>query len=577
MSTTQSHVQTGPQSTFNFNPSQRLTQMNARPEVIRQPGVPQLPQMGINFMQNRQQPEQHGQPPMGMLSNNPPAMNILGGGPSSNNNPVQLTPQQRYQQQIQQADQQRQQQRLLQQARNAQSANAPGGSTSGPPMGGLGPDQMGFPGNMLQQQPGNNPQVRRVQSHPQPLNQSATHLQMSGGAMHLGSQGGGAIAMGMNAQTSMPAQLRQAAQQHQMNNLRMQQMSGQGHISPEMAMAMRQPGNPGIPQNGQRSISAQAQVMNGQQPGLVQSHPTGMQPNNFSNPMSHPHQPSQTTSPSPRLGSRSQPQTPANMNMPNPGQPPPNANRPQGDMFNFQNPQFPQVLPNNAGRTNNSQFPFVPSSASPPNHHSDMPQSMGALGANNRPGGFLTPAQQLQSGDNYNGFNMPPPQSNVPPRPPSNNNSHPPLPHHQQQSPHHLSPQQQDHLAGHPPQRPQSQPQNPSGRPPSQSGPSNTPRTSHAQLPSHAAHLTGGRIVPLSQQGGPQTLHQPQSASGHPLPIAPRPPPQVVSAAVGPSSATSTVFPPSEGGPSQGQPGGPQRSSNMSVYSICAAKIILSV
>jgi len=366
------------------------------------------------------------------------------------------------------------------------------------------------------------------------------------------------MAMGMNAQTSMPAQLRQATQQQQINNLRMPGQ-GPGHMSPEVAMAMRQQGNPGMPQNGQRSASAQAPVMNSQPPGLPQSHPAAVQPSNFAASMSHPNQQSQTTSPSPRLGSRSQPHTPASIA--NSGQPQPHLNRSQGDMFNFQNPQFPQGMPNNPGRANNSQFPFVPSSASPPNHHGDMPQPMGTLGSNNRPGGFPTPAQQLQSGEGYNGnFSMPPPQSGIPPRPPSINNSHPPLPQHQQQSPHHLSPQQQDHLVGHPPQRPQSQPQNQPGRPPSQSGLSNTPHTSHSQLPGHTGILSGGRIPPLSQQSGPQAPHQPQSS--HPLPIAPRPP-QPVSAVAGPSSVTSTAFPSSEGGPSQGQPGGSQRPANM--------------
>jgi hypothetical protein len=552
MSTTQSHVQTGPQNAFNFNPQQRLTQMNARPDAIRQPGVPQMPHMGMNFMQNRQQSEQHGQPPMGMLANNNnPPMNILGGGPPGNNS-TQGT-QARYQQQYQQAEQQRQQQQLLQQAQNAQSSNPSVGGTSGPPISGLGPNQIGFPGNMIQQQTGNNPQVRRAQSQPQPLNQLTGHLQMGGGAMHPNQQGGGAMPMGMNAQTSMPAQLR-AAQQHQMNS-RIQQMpgQGQGQMSSEMAMAMRQPGNPGMAQNGQRSASAQTPLMNGQQPGLPQALPSGMQPSNFPSSMSHPHQQqSQTTSPSPRLGSRSQPHTPAIMNMANPGQLQPNLNRSQSDMFNFQTPQFPQGIPSNAGRTNNTQFPFVPSSTSPPNHHGDMPQQMSALGSNNRPGGFPTPAQQLQS-EVYNGqFNMAPPQSNITPRPPSNNASHPPQVQHQQQSPHHMSPQQ-DHLAGHPLQRPQSQPQNPSGRPPSQSGPPSTPRTSQSQLPGHAGLLPTGRMPSLPQQGGPQAL---QSASGHPLPIAPRPPQPVA----GPSSTTSATFPPSEGGPPQGQP---QRPGNM--------------
>lgn len=552
-STTQSHVHTGPQPNFTFNP-QRLTQMNTRPDVVRQPGMPQIPQMAAmgaqpHFMQNRQQPEQHGQSPMGMPPNNAnPSSNLLGGMPQGNS------------QRMQQAVQQRRHQEISAHALNAQTMNGSGGSASGPHLRGSGLNQMasiGFPGNI---QPVNNSQVHRAQSQSQQMNQPLGQMQIAGGAMHPSQQGGSPMGVSMNVQAT---QSRQVTQQQQQQMIRMQQIQG-SQILPEMAMAIRQPGNPGMSQNMQRSTSAQApaQIMASlpqpPPPGLTQTHQVGtqsLQLNNFQNPMPHPHPHSQTVSPSPRLGNRSQPQTPANINLPNPGQPQPNANRSQTDIFNFQNQQFSQNMSNNAG-----QFPFVPSSVSPSSQHGELPQSMGAgtnpSGSNNRGSFQLTPAQQLQS-EGYNNFNMPPPQSNVPPRPPSNNNPHISL-HQQQQPQHHSSPQQLEHLTGQQPQRPQSQPQTQPRRPPSQSDISNTPRSTHSQLPGHSS---ASRIPPLSQQPqpGPQALHSLQSSAGHPLPIAPRPP-LPASATAGPSSTTSANFPPPEGNSSQGQSNGIQRS-----------------
>lgn len=541
-STTQSHIQTGPQTSFNFNPAQRLTQINARPDVMRQPAITQMVAMNSQpqFIPDRQQSEQHGQVPVGMLSSNTnPSPNLHGGGLQSNNNPAHVQRIQQMQQAgMHQAIQQLRQQEMSAQAHNAQAISPSGGATSGLH---LGPNQMaisGFPGNM--QHPNNSSQVRRAQSQPQSMNQSLGQMQMGSGGMHPSQQGSGPIGMGMNPQ---PAQSRQMIHQQPMGPRIYPQMQGP-QMTPEMVMAMRQSGNP-MPQNMQRPTS-QPQIMASlpQPPSLTQAHQVGMQPLQSGNFHSH----SQTMSPSPRLSTRSQPQTPANMNLANPG-PQLNASRSQSDIFNFQNQQYSQAMSNNA------PFPFVPSSVSPPSHTGEMSQSMGAInntsGSGNRGSFHLTPAQQLQSGEGFNNYSMPPPQSAVPPRPPSNNNLL--LSLHQQQQPLQSSQQQEQ------PQRPQSQPQAQPRRPPSQSELSNTPRTTNSQL---SGQVSTGRIPPLSQQaqpGVPQTLHSLPSSASHPLPIAPRPPQP---ASVGLSSTTSANFPPSESS-SQGQPSGIQRPGNM--------------
>ncbi|KAF7964420.1 hypothetical protein HWV62_8251, partial [Athelia sp. TMB] len=205
----------------------------------------------------------------------------------------------------------------------------------------------------------------------------------------------------------------------------------------------------------------------------------------------------------------------------------------QGELFNFPGQQFPQVPPGNVGRVN-PPFPFVPSSS--PSNHGDMP--LMSTPAHNRSGGYqMTPAQQLQQNGSENfgssHFGMPPPNvANVPPRPPSNLSG---TPGPQHQPIHHASPG--DHMS---PQRQQSQPP----RPPSQSG---TPRNPQPQLP------------PTAGRAGPPMI-QPQSASGHPLPIAPRPP-QPVPPIAGPSGLTAAPLMGAEGQPGSG-PARPTNAAN---------------
>lgn len=501
MSTTQSQMHPGSQA-FNFNPTPTLTQMNLRQDGMRQSGggAPQLTQGGINgqqhFMPNRQQQPELGQSPMGMLANNNVSnnlpMNMLGGGQPTN---PQMGNQQQ-QMQMQALHRQRQA-TLLHQARDAQNQN-PGGGASGQPMAGLGGNNqmnsMPFQ-NMMQSSPMNQQQLRRVASQPQLPNQAPMqHMQMPGGGVHAQQgQGGMQIPMGMNPTNSMPGQIRQQM------NLRQQ---GQADL------AGRQQGNPTMGQDIQQQ-RRDSQIMGGllQQPGLPQPHTPGMPPNGFPTPMGHTQH---TMSPSPRLLPGSQPQTPATMNMANPAQGQPGMRNSQGELFNFGNQPFPQGVPGNA------RGPFPPSAS--PSNHGDMPAMMGTP-TNNRPGFQMTPAQQLQNGSSSDGGfhfgSMHPPPNNAPPRPPSNL-SNTPIPQHQPVQPmHHSSPS--DHMS---PQRPQSQPHGPPGRPPSQSGLAGTPRNVQVGLPPAA-----GRAPPLAQ--APPGVHQPQSASGHPLPIAPRPPPQV--------------------------------------------------
>ena len=539
MSTTQSHVQTGSQN-FNFNPQQqRLTQMNARQDVgaMRQPVMPQMAvsggSVGAHFLPNG------GQPSMSQLLQNTPGnppMGVLGGGGGSRGSNPDLVQNQRLQQ-VQQHVHQRQ---LMQQAQAAQAINGTGVGASVPHMGRGGPNQigtMGFPNNMMQQAgpQGNIPSVRRVQSQPQPLSQQGIHQGLAGGGGGGGMGGGGLMGMGGgNPQGGMPSHMRQTAQPGQGPQLPMQS------LPPDM-LAMRQGMPSGMqqpPSVGQRSTSAQAQLMQGFPQGPQPGMHAPMQANNYPPQQQH----SQTTSPSPRPGQRSQPQTPANMNMPGPGQSQPNANRSQQDIFNFQRDG---IFPPSNNRPNNSQFPFVPST-SPPH-----PQGGEMGGLSNPPGSvgnreplFSTPAQQLQSGgdrSNSNQFNMLPP--NIPQRPPSNQNQHPLLQQHLQLS-QHPSPPQQDFL-GHMQQRPQSQPQGQPGRPPSSQA---TPRTAQQPLPGHAGRMPS-LSQPPGQSGGPQ---QPQG-----VPIAPRPPQPSVA---GPPSVPAALSPP-DSGPTAGQPGGVPRPS----------------
>ena len=534
MSAIQSHTITEVEDSLNFPPQPRLTQMNARPDnMSRQQGIPQLPHQMLSlnppFLPPQQQQQQHiNLLPNAANSNQP--MGLIGTAPPTNNAMM------RYQMQMQQAGMQQVSPRrlLFQHSQQAQGLNQ-----STPPSGshiGLGH----FPGGMIQQAgsvPG-----RRVSSQPQSLNQSPGHL----------AGGGGGMTMGMNAQTSLPGQLRQIAQQQA--NARAQHQQLQGQMSPEMAVALSRPGNANVSQNIGRASSAQAQLLPNiaHPPALTQAHPSGLQSSHHQNssqnavPLSH-QQPQ--ISPSPRPGSHPQIHTPSNM--------PQASNRTHlaSDdpiFIGFQNPQYQQAhhrMPGNAG-----QFSFVPSTP-PTTQHSDAPQSItGGLanppGPSSRGGFQLTPAQQFeqmqQASDNY-GAHLKIHSSSPRPIPP---NSHLPsgtLPPQQQQPQHHHSPHPQDpmgHIAQ--PQRPQSQPTLLPGRPSSQPGPSHTPHATQSQLPTN--NLPTGRIpsLPQQQHGNSQTLHQPQvSASGH---TASRP---SLSAASGSSTTVSSTLPLSEGGPIQ--------------------------
>ncbi|KII95980.1 hypothetical protein PLICRDRAFT_234958 [Plicaturopsis crispa FD-325 SS-3] len=519
--------------------------MNVRPDaMLRHQGMPPLSQNMLTmnsqqFMQSQQnhpQTQQFSPSHMNGLvpipSANPP-MALIAGQPQA------ITPAQRYQLQLNQATDRKRQQVLLQQAQAAQGLNPSGGGGGAP---GQGPMQnMAFPSTMMPQQPGN-PQLRRVASQPTPLNQS--------GAIHPG-QGGG-MSMGMNPQTSMPAHLRQAhqqqqhlqqqqqQQQHQQQQLRMQQQQQQqmqGHMPPDMAIALghRQP----MPLNMNRSASAQAHLV------------ATMPQNNFQNPMSLVQQQAPSSSPRPG-GSHSQPHTPSNiMTTPVPGHG--SAGRPQmtpdNPMFmNFQNQQN-QLQNYNANRMpsgNNPQF-FVPSSVSPNNPIdglSSLPDGMGNGGRQN----FLsTPAQQMEQMRQGNeGFaphyGMPPPHSNAPPRPPSHNTQHPPAPlGSQPQQPHqHHSPHSSEHGIGH--HRPPSQPQGQPVRPSSQAGLSLTPRGMHAQLPGNGSLLPAARIPGPASSQHPGSHIIPPSAPNHSVPVAPRPPTQPQPVA-GPSTAPAHSMP----------------------------------
>jgi hypothetical protein len=415
----------------------------------------------------------------------------------------------------------------MQQVQNSQVATS--GSPQTSHMAGL--QNIGFPTGMMQP-PGNN-QVRRVT----PLNSSGGSM----GGMHPGQQGIGGVTMGMNPQTSMPAQLRQAAaQQHQLSNLRLQQqhqmIPGQ-QMSSEM-IVQRNAGN------GVRTNSAQAQLMNSlpqsQQPlpgGIQQSHSQ----NNFQNAIPHQH-PQQHISPPPRPPSHPQTQPSASvaMNMAGPSQSPGSRGQLPQDPAMFMNFQNEPKVQHGGNRIppNGAQFSFVPSST-PPIQHSgaemSRPMTSGASTASRGPF-HMTPAQQYEQMQHGNEFSthlsMPPPQHR-PPRPPSHDNNHP---HQQLQH----SPPNSDSSA--PPPRPQSQPQSQTGRPPSQSGSLHTTRNSQVQLtPNH-----GGV---LQQRTGPPQL--PDTQPSHP----PRP------LAIGPSATGPIVGPTNE-------PGAPQTTTGVQRPSI---------
>jgi hypothetical protein len=502
---------------------------------------------GPPFMQNLPQSSQQQLGPNhpGLpLNPNPanPAM-MLGNSP----NPMSSQQQQRYMQQMQHAELRQSRQMPLRQGQSGQplmgpSGGAVPGGAGGPHMGGMARNPaMGF--NIQQSQVGVN--VRRVTSQPQ-LNQGSG--QLGGMSPNIVNS---SLGMGMNSQGNM-------SNMHP--GFRMQpqpQQPMQGQMPPEMSMSMnRAGGNPAMVPG--RTGSAQAQVMNSLSQPASLSHTMGPNQNQFQSPITSQHQPPQKIS-SPRPGSHhSQTHTPSmSMATPGPSRTPVN-NRPQmppGDgslpFMEFPNSQFPQGHGN--PRMPNGQFPFVPSSSTPPIPIADMPQTMSVGigtpgGAPNRTSFHLTPAQQFEQmnppSENYAGpFAMGPPQ-HVLPRPPSQHNHHhpplPQLPQHQQSHP--SPPNQSDLHMNSLPQRPQSQPQT-LPRPPSQQA--HTPRSSHPQLPPGPSQPPGSRMS-LPNHGGPGPQMQIPGSGLH-MAIAPRPP--QLPATAGPSNAAPSAQAPGDASP----------------------------
>ncbi|KAF8164908.1 LIM-domain binding protein-domain-containing protein [Crassisporium funariophilum] len=558
---------------------------SVRQDLLR-PGIVQPPNMlalgNSPFMQN---PGHLSQPPlvpssMGMpqnvnTANSPIPMGMLSGGqappPNQRFSAMPTNAMQQYQQQQHQQHQQHQQRQMLMR-QNAQQINPATGTGSHIPTQLQGMSQgIPFPG-MMQQPPGANV-VRRVTSQP--------HINALSGMSPSIPNG---MSMGMNAQTSMPAQLRQANQQHlqqqhhqhQLQMLHQQQM--QGRLSSDMNMSMNRQGvNPSLQSNMARSASAQPQVMSSlTQPSPIGSvpHPGGMQPhhqNTFpSGQMPSQHPPPQLSS-SPRPGSMSQTHTPSMSMSTPPSHTQINRSRLTPDnagplnFLNFAGSQFPGNNPTRIPTAPNpSAYPFVPSST-PPMQISDIsqpsPSGIGqAQGSTpNRSSFVSTPAQQYEQMnhhgmDPYNSsFGMPPPTS-VPPRPPSHNlhqapttsqqqqispqqaPQQPQQPQQSQQQPHHPSLGQSDQMNVHP-QRPQSQPQSIPGRPLSQTSSARTPRPLQPPLPpvgmsAMPGGLTATGRLPVPQQQGPPGQH---------LPIAPRPAPLSMAPGPGPSTMASAA------------------------------------
>ncbi|KAK0453084.1 LIM-domain binding protein-domain-containing protein [Armillaria borealis] len=394
--------------------------------------------LGLNsgpFMQSPPQPGQQQQ--LGMPSSNVPPMGMLGGGPPNQNPSIQH---QRYPMQVQQQHPSAGPTQRPMLMRPVQPMNPPAGGA-----------HMASNINF-----GNGPMMQQQQ---QSIANRGNHI--------------GSLPMGINQQGNMPTQMRQPQQAHgQPQQPQMRQPSG--HMSPEMAMAMRSAsGNPGLPQNVVRTSSAPMGMMNGipQSGGMQSSHQ-----NNFQSPTAQ-------IPPSPRPPSHPSSHTPA-MNM-GPGPSQSGINRPQMPTDNpmafidFSTPQFSAQTPSGG----NNQFPFM-SRALPTNIANTPP---------NRTAFQLTPAQQFeqmqqQGTENYPSFGMPPPA-----RPPSHNHHHASLPQSQPSS---HPPSPSDNINTYP--RPGSRPRSQTGRPSS----SHTPRITQSQLPTNNALAAGGRIP--SQHTGPQ-------------------------------------------------------------------------
>ncbi|KAG2345019.1 hypothetical protein BDR05DRAFT_144470 [Suillus weaverae] len=533
--------------------------MNVRPgDMLRPQSMAQLSMNPSPHFQ-QQPPQQQQQPPPNHVSSMPGnPMNFAAGSQSQNSMPhtaydfrrrQQLHQMQQQHQQQQQQQHQQQQQQQQQQAQNVQMNTAAVASQANSHMNSIPQhplQSIAFPGNMMSQAGNNLGQVRRVASHPQALNQ-VNHVQ----AIHPGQPNMPGIPP-MNQQNTIPSHLRQPSAQPMLSRI---PGSIAGSMSPELSITL----NRSQGQNQMRTQSSQPQLMNSlSQPTLPQAGtPTTMPPNGFP---SHSHHPITSSSPRP-TGPPQGHATNMIMGTPGPSQPPGARTMNSGDgvFMGIQNPQFnPGFTPggNRIPSANPSFTTFVPSST-----QGDMEMQQNIADVMSNPGnrsGFLTPAQQfehMQHTDNSFGvnFNMPT-QVNVPPRPPSHPTSgaHPSIPTRQPPPPHQHPPHQPDSMAGHvqqQPPRPQSQPQGPSVRPPSQAGPSQTPRTSHTQLPpsSSSGLLPPTRIPPITQaQTSP---HQQRQATPGQQPIAPRPPQSLASAATAPpataaQSSEPTVPPP---------------------------------
>ncbi|KAL4082163.1 LIM-domain binding protein-domain-containing protein [Scleroderma yunnanense] len=467
-----------------------------------------------HFLATQQQPRQQ-QPTPSHMSLMPNANNsLLGGGAQNNPNPLPMPPS-RYPMP---------QQNSLQQGQNPQ-INPSTAAAAPPHLSSLGHNPLQGVG-FMQQSP-NGVQVRRSQSHPQGLNQSHVPTMIPPG------QNVNGINMPMNPQ----AQLRQPSHMHRISSI-------PGSISPDIMG--RQPNPTNVPQNQLRP-APQPQLMS----SLAQ--PSGLQQSLSQNAFQqHPHH-TPSLSSSPRLGVHPQQHLGAAMMMATQGASQPSGPRQlahgENAFVGIPNPQFPASMVSAPGRipTTNPVFSFGPPVTQ--SDSMDMPPSIsdGLSSSANpqmRPGFQPTQAQFDQSHPHFNHQS----QGNAPPpRPPSHPggiqaNSMPPR---SMQPPSQHSPHQSDPMAGHvqqQPQRPQSQPQGPPGRPPSQAGPSHTPRSSQSQLPQPGLH-PASRMQPQSQpQASP--LQQRQSPSVQPHTIAPRPQQGSSSNPPGPSS---------EPGPSQQQ------------------------
>ena len=526
--------------------------LNVRPPHDMRPpqNIPQLTQVSMNpphFLPSQQPPQQQQSPNhIGLMPNGPnPSVAMLATGVQNNNNSALQATQARYQMR----------QNTIQHGQNPQmnSSAAPPGASHMAQLGHNPLQSMAFPAGMVPQGI-NGVQVRRVQSHPQGLNQVASHVP----PMHPAQPSLNGINMHMNPQPNMSAHLR--PQQPIMSRL---PSSMPGSISPDVMG--RQPSATAVPQNAHRAPSAQSQIMNSlsQPPGMPQA---GLQQplsqNSFQSTVpGHPHHAPSLTS-SPRPGAHSQPQhATSNMIM---GQPGPSQapgprpmSHPDNAFVGLQNNHFSQNMVAGSGRIPNpgAAFTFTPSVSQ--NDALEMPQSIGE-GLQNTSSSIRssfqpTPAQQfeqLQQNDNFGGHFVSQPNQPPPTRPPS----HPNTAHGSSAPPRQMPPSHRhspsDPIAAHvqqQPQRPQSQPQGPPGRPPSQAGPSHTPRTSQSQLPSTSGLISSARITPHTQPSQSSPHLQRRSPSVQ-QPIAPRP-------SQGPTTnSPATNAASSEAGSSQPQP-----------------------